>query len=557
MKNIHQKFRRVFMIKKTSYLVLALVLVVSVFAGCGGGASSAASTASSAASTASSAAPAASSAAPAADSATSEHADVIMWMTGATQPRDIDMVVSQLNDKFEADLNCSFTFNVFNDPNTAQKMTTLLSSGEQIDLIYAAGWTNYPNFVNMNAYLPLDDIVPTASPNLWNYVTERMWNDVKVNGQIYMVPCMWEEWNVYGFGWREDLRVKHNLVEPTSLETIEQMCEGLIAAEPDIPLSLESPLNNVKGPYFSSWEILDMKYQWANWRVPYGLYIPYENPKDVTYHWESQNFRDDMKMFKRWADKGFWSRSALATTETASDHMKAGSIMVDFAFNSVGGYAQQKADMSAANPDWNFEWLPFGPSTKNMVLLNHATQNGFVVPITSGNPERAIMVLEKLTLDKEYHLLSQYGIEGTHYNVDANGYYETIGDQVSSGFPREALRLWATRNEEFMLYTPTTGPLTKEINAQLREKSQPDIWSGFTVDETEYLAEKAAVTDVQTQYVVPIEAGLVEDVDAAIDEMLAMMETAGIRKIHESYIAQWQAYVDEMGIPNVDIPDVK
>lgn len=50
------------------------------------------------------------------------------------------------------------------------------------------------------------------------------------------------------------------------------------------------------------------------------------------------------------------------------------------------------------------------------------------------------------------------------------------------------------------------------------------------------------------QYLPAIQAGLVEDVDAAIAELLEKAEEAGLSKVREAYTKQWLAYVEEMGI---------
>ncbi|MDL2232974.1 DUF3502 domain-containing protein [Ruminococcaceae bacterium OttesenSCG-928-L11] len=543
------------MFRKAIYALLAVCIAASTFAGCtSSGSPSTASTAASSAPAASSTAPAASGEkapeTPASSVDVSKKVDVIMWMTGGSSPRDFERVSAELSKMTQNDptLNCNLQFNIFNDSNTQQKMTLMLSSGEPIDLLYSAGYLSYPLFANKGAYLALDELVPTAAPALNSYVTKEMWDATRVNGNIYMVPCMWEEWVPYGFLWREDLRKKHNLPEPTTIETIEAYMQGIKEKEPDILVTAEMPSNfGVIGAHFTSWDILDMKYKWADWRVPYGLYIDYEDPTKVLEWWESDEFREDMLMFKRWADAGYWSKSALANTETKSDQFKAGKIACDLGFNSPNGYAGLVDTIATTHPDWEVGWLPYY-RPKQLATPNHATQNGYSVPLTSQNPERALMVLEKLILDKDYYRLSQYGFEGEHYQETEDGFYEYIGDPDASGFPREGARLWALRNEEFMLYPKATGKILKELNDEFRGYTYPNIWTGFTEDSNPYQAERAAVMNVQAQYLPALQAGLVADVDAAITELIDKSKVAGLDKVREEYTNQWLAYVEEHNI---------
>lgn len=483
----------------------------------------------------------------------SKKVQINMWMTGGSTPRDFDKVAKLLSEKYEKDLNCTLNFSLFNDTNTAQRMMLMLSSGEPIDLLYSANYLGYATYAKKGAYLPLEDLIPKVAPKLWEYVSPEFWERVKVDGHIYMVPCMWEEWVPYGFLWREDLRKKYDLPVPADLETIEAYMQGIKENEPDMQVTGEMVMNyNPIGTHFSTWELLDMKYRWADFRTPYGLYIDYENPTQVSFWWESDQFREDMKMFKRWADAGYWSKSALATTEAKTDAFQAGKIACDLAYNSPSGYANLVSILEVSHPDWEIGWLPFY-RVKQLATPNDATQNGFSIPITASNPERALMVLEKLILDKDYYRLSQYGIEGEHYTVTEDGYYQIVGDAVSSPFPREGSRLWATRNEEFMLYPKATGRILKELFNEFRGYTYPNIWTGFGEDTTPYQAERAAVMNVQTQYLPAIQAGLVDDVDKAIDEFLAKAKAAGLDKVREGYIQQWLTYVEERGIQPTDV----
>ena len=51
--------------------------------------------------------------------------------------------------------------------------------------------------------------------------------------------------------------------------------------------------------------------------------------------------------------------------------------------------------------------------------------------------------------------------------------------------------------------------------------------------------------NVVAQYLVPIQAGLVEDVDAAIAEFQQKVMDAGLEVCRENYKAQWEAYCAE------------
>ena len=202
-------------------------------------------------------------------------------------------------------------------------------------------------------------------------------------------------------------------------------------------------------------------------------------------------------------------------------------------------------NVQASHPDWKLEYYPF-PLTTGYATPVHPIHNGFAIPKSSKNPERALAFYEKLVTDKRYNQLTEYGIEGKNYEV-VDGYYKLLGDSQSNGFPREAMNGWAWRNPEYMLFD-TSFDGVKEIFAELDKIQKPDLFTGFAEDYTTYQAEKAALEQVEKQYLYPLEAGLVKDIDQGLEVFLQKANQAGLEKIQSEYTKQWQTYVTDNGI---------
>ena len=69
-----------------------------------------------------------------------------------------------------------------------------------------------------------------------------------------------------------------------------------------------------------------------------------------------------------------------------------------------------------------------------------------------------------------------------------------------------------------------------------------NIGGGFAEDYTSYSSERAALGTVLTQYMAPLEAGLVKDVDAAVKTLMDKMKAAGLDTIQAEYQKQWTDY---------------
>lgn len=531
-----------------SLLILTLVVMFTAsFAGCG--TTAPAATATPAASVAATtAAPAESSVAATSEATATPEAlkpvDLEFFMVG-DGPKDLQMVQDKLNEMTKADLNCTVKFNYTTWTDYTTKYNLLLSTGQPIDLIYTAGWLDYQKLARNGAFLALDDLLPKYAPELYAFVPQDVFNQIKIGGKIYTVPATWKEYISNGFQYRQDLQEKYSLPVPDSLANVEAYLEGVKKNDPGQVLTNETASSGPLAASFSSFGALDFKYSWANATL-YGMVSDYGTPSVMRPYWGTPEFIEDMKMFKRWADKGFWSRSALSAKNDPTSFPNGKAIVV-MSGQNPNKFGKDTDIVLGAHPDWKVGYIPYANSN-GVAVPAHATQNGYGVPVSSKNPERALMFYQKLVLDKTYHDLTEYGILGVHYNVTADGYYEAIGDPSKSGFVREGMNGWGWRNPNFMLF-PKSFDVVKKVFADMDviANKQPlykgiNIGGGFAEDYTSYSSERAALGTVLTQYMAPLEAGLVKDVDAAVKTLMDKMKAAGLDTIQAEYQKQWTDY---------------
>lgn len=473
----------------------------------------------------------------------SDTVELQFWMLG-NAPKDLKLIEDEINKMALEELNCTVKFNYTTWTDWSQKYQLLLTSGQQVDLMFTAEWTDYQMYARSGAFLELEDILPVAAPELNKFISDVYWDAVKVGGSIYTMPNTWKEYVYDGFEYREDLRKKYNLPEINSIETIEAYLDGIRANEPDMmPLG-----ETVAGSQFAAITSLtaELLHPWLDRGMPkYGLASNNDTPSIMFNYWGTAEHLADLKMFKRWADKGFWSRSILSSTEDVSTLFREGRLAAKMAGINPNKFASDVLNIGTNHPDWEVGYFPFSKAS-GIVHPVHPTHNGYAVPISSKNPERAVAFFEKMILDKRYNRLTNYGIEGTHF-VEEDGYYKMVGDQSTNGFGREAMNGWAWRNPDFMLFDPSFDPV-KELFADFDTFSTPDLFNGFAEDYTPYQTERSALLQAQAEYLVQIQAGLVDNVEEGLAIFMNAADIAGLDKIQAEYIKQWAQYCKEMEI---------
>lgn len=473
-----------------------------------------------------------------------EQVELIFYVLGDA-PADMAKVEEEMNKILLEKINATVKFEFASWTDYMNKYQLTLFSGEGVDLIYACNWMNYAGLARDGAFMALEDLIEPYMPDIAAMTTDLMWNQMKVDGTIYAVPAYYKVYSEAVFGYREDLRAKYDLPVPDSLEDIEAYLLGIQENEPDQQLLSTDLFTTASGYDFMFGPFYYLLLRDNCWdMVNYGLGYDYNTPTQLDDYWYSDQFREDMKLMKKWQELGFWSKNVLAT-EYEGDISTGAEV---FSWGNPGQFCTDVTNTAANHPEWELGYV-------NSTLVNgaaaaaHPTTDCTAIAASSQNPERAAMALNLFVTDVELHNLLQFGIEGEHYLIDENGYM--VDGPAYDNYPYQGANTWN-------LWIPDMEPvkevdvLKNQIFAENREVASKtatpdlDLKGGFAEDTTGYAAELSALNTVCNQYLIPIQAGLVEDVDAAIDEFLAKAEEAGLAKVREGYSKQWIAYCEEM-----------
>ena len=463
-------------------------------------------------------------------------------------PEDEALVEEAINKVLSEKINATIDMQFSTWTDWTQKYNLTVTTAAA-DLIYTANWVDFGTLAAAGAFVELDDMMDTYAPDLVEIVSEEALNMCCAGGMLYAIPNTWAEYTSNGITYREDLRAELDLPAPDSIENFEAYMDGIKAAYPDQPLlavtAEESTGTQVA--FDAAWLVLGLKYPWVNTKgLDYGLAADINSPSEVYDYWFSDDFVEDCKLLKSWADKGYWSRSALSDTNN-SEAYKNGLCVAQIAGMNPNKQITAMNDFETAGEGWLSEYIAYGEVT-GAIYPGHATQNATSIIRGCKNPERALMALDLFMTDPELNSLIQYGIEGTHYQVTEDGFYENL----STTFNYEGFNTWNLRNGDMKLAQPTDVKLQEyfdkyaEIAAECKYPAV-NIYDGFVEDYSEYASARQAVSDVMRQYLAPIQAGLVEDVDAAIEEFRTKVTEAGLETIREAYKAQWDAYCTEYG----------
>lgn len=460
---------------------------------------------------------------------------VNMYLIGDT-PNDWDKVLGLMNDYLQPyNTKLDVTFMSWSDYQTMY--TLVLAGGEQVDLIFTAPWCYmYTEAAKGSFYELTDEFVTTYMPLTSKYQAGESWDETTISGKTIAVPSNQAQPMGKIVAVRQDLMEKYGMSELTSWDDYKQYM--LTIAEKETPQSGIYALA-AAGDNNELWDVyrqmtdtfLALDSNYMDMMYEYKGEIPTKDEIKLAYEFDS--FRSYAKDMKEMADAGCWSRGALTNTVTDDDafgNLQGASI----AWNaSVFTYMEQ------AEQTEGIKCMAYDLTDGHLVGAEAYSNNDMAITAGSQNPERAAMVLDLLKCDTYLNTLMLLGIQDEHFSMDENGNYTAL--EKATEYPAMTVSAsWAIKN----------GNLA-EAGTPEREKKITDAWESrvqmnptitFVFDDSNITAYTAAVNAVLNDYVPMLELGLVDDVDATLDEMIKKCYDAGLQNIYDEFFTQYEAW---------------
>lgn len=518
--------------------VVALIMVASFLAGC----SKSASEPQTSSQTNSSTPSASQSAEGKTEPDTSKKVELVWYLLGDAH-KDQEKIVAEWNKMLEKDLNATVKLNFTTWTDWTTKYNLLLASGEKIDMIFASTWADYYKFANQGAFLPLNDLLATYAPETWSKVSKQDWEEATVKGNIFAVPATYPEYTPDGLVYREDWRTELGLQEIKDLDSIEAYLDGVKKAKKVTPINGKA--YNEVFTLFKAYQ----DFQQIGGDSGVIAASSYEKPRDIIAYPFTPEFEAWAKRMKTWADKGFWNSDTLSSQNEAGDAIKVETGAVYWRnAPGAGGYI---VDVEKNNPEIKLGYFPF-TRFHNYAMPNLSVNNAMAIPKNAANPERSLMVLDKLRNDPKYYDLLNYGIEGQQYSIAEDGKHIVTPPanlKDTKDFVPYGIASWGFRIESMERVKQAGG--WSGFDALLNEfksENKPNIFAPVLMDYAPVKSQQAAVNAVIQQYGMPLMMGLVPDVDKAIATYRKQLEAAGVNDVLEYVKQQAYAYFDEKGI---------
>lgn len=521
--------------KKLFSVVLALVMLVSVFAACGDDNGTSSAPAESTASKTESVSTGTT------DTGTNETGDLqpCRIVQPGTMPAEYAEGIGAVNEKLAAD-GVGIEVEVIRIPwdAYAEKLNLMLTTGEEFELLHIMqDVKNLSSIAGMGAIISIEDIIDKY-PDLISNFTDLEWQGTLYNGERYAVPASWRSFdNTMAY-----INTRSDVMKAVGYDTFpEDSVENFI----DLAKKSQDYILDETGIKAYHW--FHQTQDTAHWlhrtydTYPFyvenslGLVIARQDGTIDSFY-ESEEFKQDAAVYKEMYDAGLINPDVLNLDHQVKyDQAELGAFLPSQTFDP---YTQVTIKR---NTDIDAEVLDYRMADDQPDMVYTYVQNLNAISSTSSDPESGLKLLNWLYSSLENHDLFHYGIEGRHYTAVGDDKLDQVkGDDGQALYQ---LDTWMTGYMPFVRYQHDSPD---SHIAHMTYRSDNYVVSpiaGFIFDSSNVTTE---LTNLQTEIIAsiyPIKVGMV-DYESNIDSAIEKLKAAGLEKYLEEYRTQFQAYLD-------------
>ena len=462
-------------------------------------------------------------------------------------PMGMPDVMDELNKKLIKDINATMEVYYISWTDLQSKYPLILATGEDVDWVFTANWCSYSQEAAIGAFKEITfDMLQKYMPRHYGMLKKTTaFNEVKINGKMYMVPTSTPDRKVPVTLIRGDLRKKYNISEIKRFSDIEPYLAAIKNNEPGmIPMNLDSTYDigrpfgeivNEMGPIYMDILVLTgtgstIVYQFEDPTGKIGLIT--EDPALPAH-------KKAAAVLKNWYAKGYINKNAFANKVRSKESFEQGKSAVGFgnSIDTQGNIANSQAK------SYEVEIIPSLSGDTGHNRADPYMGNGFSIASRSKNVERTLMAMDLIMEDEAYNYLVYFGVEGKNYVV-RDGMIDLPEGLTAdkNTYPPDVAGFWFTNKDQFKPLASWNDSYIK-LKENLKGMLAPDIYASFAPATDSVKTEVATVNQVTTQYYIPIQVGTAKDVDGAFKTLNDKLMAAGIQKLLDEMRKQTQAFL--------------
>lgn len=410
-------------------------------------------------------------------------------------------------------------------------MNLMLSSGDYPDVIYVNGLRSFfLRYLTEGLWAPVDEAVAAHGPEITKLVTEEAWATVQgEDGKHFGIPNpLHTSYNGHLLGdgiiYRKDIFDKMGREVPKTVEEFYELLKAVKEAYPDmIPYSYVGNTGPaLAGPYV---------------RNAFGLWAPYKVTDGKLTSTNRLYMKDFLTYMSKLYAEGLLDPEFLYQTGTNLNEKFINDKVFSYNGSVWGKIIRQTWASSGFEGQQAFFPAFEGIDGNTGGPMPFPVANCYMFPKTTKYMNEVVDLINTFLTDKELETFVNFGTEGEHYAINAQGALEPLYPAYENIIYKIYYRLWF--KPDVWWNNAVLGDFVPEIKLYDEAYPQgPTLVNIFQYAPTNQasLDYSTAVNDIMYEYIAKIIVGELP-VDA-VDEMFQKMDESGLKEI-EAADAAW------------------
>ncbi|WP_234118102.1 ABC transporter substrate-binding protein [Clostridium hydrogenum] len=402
--------------------------------------------------------------------------------------------------------------------NYSQQISLAIQSGEQLDLFHTLGDLN--QYISKNEVAPLDDLINKYGKETKDIVGSSFLKTTQSNGKTYAIPSYKGVAIAPNLVYRTDI-MKALGVDPSSIKSIDDLNALFAKVKEKYPNMIPvAPTNQGYSGVLAT--LTGVDYLTDDLFKPTAVLVG-DNTKVQDYY-ETDAFKEKVKVARDWYNKGYISKDAATTTTLATELISA-----DKCFSYIASYAGKEggAQISALTGK-QIGMIRLGEPYLSTTSVNAVS---WAIPATSKKQEAAMKFLNLTYSNKDVVNLLVYGVQGQDYVKTDSDHVKYPNGKDPNSVPYTAQLSCGIIGNQFNQYS-VQGQSTNDLKLMENENKNSAMSKafGFTFDSSNVKTEYSAVMNVINQYLPGLNCGSL-DPNTELPNFIKKLKEAGMDTI--------------------------
>ncbi len=444
---------------------------------------------------------------------------LLMYQVG-DKPDNFDELMEIANKRIEEKINVRIDLQYIGWGDWDQKMSTIISSGENYDISLAS---NYVANAQKGAYADLTELAPEYAKEAYDMLDESYIKGNTIDGKLYAFPVNGNIYSQQVLTFNKQYLDKYDIdisgIE--SYQDAEKVLKTFHENEPNIAAFAIGQSFNISGNYDY---VMGKEYPFA---VNLG-----DNSTEIINQYDDDELMENLKLMHKWYNEGLIPTDA--ATNTTGYPLEGNTWFVREETQGPMDYGDTILTNAAGQE------LVSQPITKQLKTTLQTQMANFVVSNASKNKEKAVEFLGLLNSDAELLNGLVWGVEGEAWEK-VEGQDNKI--RLLDGYlPNTRMSAWNTGNN-MILYTQES--ITDEMIAERDEnianaEASPLLGFNFKTDSVK--TEITNIANVMNRYKSSLATGTI-DPEENVPKLVEDLKTAGWDTVRDEMQKQFDEYL--------------